>query len=91
MVISLEFARELSGHALGFIAADHALVSALLNWSGMQVEDLRQAAGTPEFEQFLLEFLLQDDERVLAFAQSRSVKPEIVMQACEVLRMGRDP
>lgn len=85
MAVSLQGARELAGMAIGFIAADATLTSALLDASGMRPEDLRAAAGKPEFDQFLLDFLLQDDQRVLDFSASTGIRPESVLHAREIL------
>ncbi len=81
-------ARDLAADALGFIAADPDLVTALLEVSGLQPGDLRKAAATPEFGLFLLDFILQDDRRVLAFAADRAVPPEAVLQARDWLVHG---
>lgn len=74
-------ARELAADALGFIASDPGMIAALLAGSGLQPGDLREAAGKPEFDLFLLDFILQEDDRVLAFAADRAVRPETVLQA----------
>lgn len=70
---------------MGFIASDPQMITALLEMSGLQPGDLRQAAAKPEFGLFLLDFILQEDSRVLAFAADQSLRPEAVLQAREWL------
>lgn len=84
-MLSESRARELAAEALGFIASDPEMVTALLEASGLQPGDLRRAAAKPEFGLFLLDFILQEDSRVLAFAADRALRPESVLQAREWL------
>ena len=57
----------------------------MLAASGMQPADLRAVATKPEFGIFLLDFILQDDRRVLDFARIQAVRPESVLHAREIL------
>lgn len=84
-MLSEERAQEIAGNALGFVASDRAMIQALLDVSGLDLADLRQAAERPEFAIFLLDFVLLDDDRVLAFAASQGIKPEAVLFARETL------
>ena len=83
-------ARELAANALPFIASDGELVGAMLAASGLAPGDLRQAADRPEFGLFLLDFILQDDGRVLAFAADQAIRPEVVLQARALLARHED-
>lgn len=93
-MLSEKRAQEMAQEALAFIASDAEMTAAMLDASGLQAADLRQAAGQPEFSEFLLDFILQQDDRVLAFADSQSVSPESVLHAREMLahrgRTGSD-
>ena len=71
--------------ALQFIAADQELTDAFLAMSGLRAQDLRQAAADPGFGVSLLDFLLEDDERVLRFARLAGIAPQEVMSARTVL------
>lgn len=84
-MLSEERAQEIAGNALGFVASDRAMIQALLDVSGLDLADLREAAERPEFAIFLLDFVLLDDDRVLAFAASQGIKPEAVLFARETL------
>lgn len=74
-------ARDLALRALPHIAADDELVEALLAMTGLRPQDLRQAVSDPGFALSLLDFLLEDDQRVLRFAQAAGIRPEEVMSA----------
>ncbi|TRW97755.1 DUF3572 family protein [Paracoccus sp. M683] len=84
-------AQAIAADALSFIAADGEMTAAMLAVSGLQVGDLRKAAEGPDFGIFLLDFILQDDQRVLAFAASQGVRPESVLHARDLLTHGGRP
>lgn len=84
-MLSEERAQEIAENALGFVAADRALIQALLDVSGLELADFRHAAKQPEFAVFVLDFVLLDDDRVLAFAASQAIKPESVLFARDTL------
>ncbi|RMC37867.1 DUF3572 domain-containing protein [Paracoccus alkanivorans] len=81
MSYSVAGARELAVRALVHIADRPELASALLAGSGLKPEALRQAAESPDFCLHILDFLLEDDSRVLDFAQALAIRPEEVMAA----------
>lgn len=83
-------ARNLSDNALHFIASDPELTAAMLAASGSDAGCLRQMAARPEFATFLLDFLLEEDARVLAFASAAGVRPEDVMAARHALSGPED-
>lgn len=78
-------ARDLAMLALQHIAADDEQVAALLAATGLRAQDLRQAVAEPGFALSLLDFLLEDDRRVLDFAETARIRPEEVMAARTVL------
>lgn len=84
-MLSKSRAQELASGALVFIASDDELASEMLAASGMQPADLRAVATSPEFGIFLLDFILQDDRRVLDFAHAQQIAPESVLHAREIL------
>ncbi|MTH63446.1 DUF3572 domain-containing protein [Paracoccus shanxieyensis] len=83
-------ARDIADAGFGHIAADADLVQALLAQSGSDVAGLRAMSARPEFAQFVLDFLLEQDQRVLDFAASAGIRPERVQMARAVLG-GGDP
>ena len=61
-------ARDIADAGFSHIAADAELIEALLAQSGSDVAGLRAMAARPEFAVFVLDFLLEQDQRVLDFA-----------------------
>lgn len=88
--MQLSEARDIADAGFQHIAGDADLVSALLAQSGTDVAGLRAMAGRPDFAQFVLDFLLEDDQRVLDFAAALGIKPQRLVMARAVLG-GGDP
>lgn len=88
-------ARDLAGSALLHIAGDPGLVSAFLGATGLQPGDLRAMAGGPDLPLHVLDFLLEDDSRVLEAASALAVRPQDLMAARTALSgpgsFGWDP
>lgn len=74
-------ARDLALRAFGHVAADPELAAALLATTGATPAGLRAMASRPEFAGFILDFLLESDERILGFAAAEGVTPEAVQRA----------
>ncbi|WP_199259326.1 DUF3572 domain-containing protein [Paracoccus binzhouensis] len=83
-------ARDIADTGFAHIAADPELVAALLAQSGSDAAGLRAMAARPEFAVFVLDFLLEQDQRVLDFARAAGLRPERVQMARAVLG-GGDP
>ena len=83
-------ARDIADTGFSHIAADAELIQALLAQSGSDVAGLRAMAARPEFAVFVLDFLLEQDQRVLDFAAGAGMRPERVQMARAVLG-GGDP
>ncbi len=77
--------------ALVWIAADPERATAFLATSGASVSDLRAGAQDPAFLGFVMDFLLGDDQAVIAFAGHHGCHPEEVMQARAALPGGDLP
>ena len=71
--MQLQQAETIALDALGFIVADEAIFSALQAQTGMGPEDLRQGA--------MLDFILDNDQRTLAFCEACQLEPELPMRA----------
>ena len=83
-------ARAIADQGFVHIAGDSDLVLALLAQSGSDAAGLRAMAARPEFAVFVLDFLLEQDQRVLDFAASAGIRPERVQMARAILG-GGDP
>ncbi len=86
-----ETAQTLALQVLAFIAADADLLAALLAQSGLTPQDLHQRAGDPETLAAVVDFLMAEDARVLAFAAAAGVKPEMVARMRAALPGGDVP
>ena len=83
-------ARDIADAGFAHIAGDPELVTSLLAQSGCDPAGLRAMAQSPEFAVFVLDFLLEMDQRVLDFALDSGIKPQRVQMARAVLG-GGDP
>ena len=79
--MQLQRAENIALDALGFIVADEAIFSALRAQTGMGPEDLRQGAGDPQVLGALLDFILDNDQRTMAFCEACQLEPELPMRA----------
>jgi len=77
-------------HALGHIAADDDLLGDFLDRSGLAPDELRARAGDPEFLGFVLEYLLGDEPRLLAFCEEAGLAPELPAAARRALPGGEE-
>lgn len=76
-----EAAEQVALAALGWIAADEERAQAFLGASGADAGDLRAQARDPMFLGFVLDFVVQDDESVLALAAHLPCAPEDILRA----------
>ena len=74
--------------ALDWLAGNEDAGGAFLAASGASADDLRARAGEPEFLCFVLEFLMSDEPRLLAFCANRNYPPDTPMQALSALPGG---
>lgn len=74
--------------ALIFLAGRPELMEACLWQSGLEASELLARAQEPEFLGFVLDFLLQSDEWVQAFATDAGLRPEDVAGARAALDGG---
>ena len=77
--------------ALGYLASDDDLLGAFLDQAGTDAAEVRQRANDSVFLGFVLDFLLQDDDRVIGFAQGQNMAPEDVVRARHALPGGDVP
>jgi 2-hydroxychromene-2-carboxylate isomerase len=86
-----QMAEALGALALGWIARDRELLDAFMGAAGLSPDELRARAGDPEFLGFVLDFVLEDDERVTAVAAEAGLAPEKLLAARAALPGGDAP
>lgn len=84
-----EQAETLALQALGHLATHDDLLEAFLAATGADLAGLRAGAGDPAFLGAVLDFLLQEDDRVLAFATALGIAPSLTAQARAALPGGQ--
>lgn len=83
---------EMTGiQALGWIAAQPELAGRFLDAAGASPDELRSRAADPEFLGFVLDFLLSDEEALVAFAQDAGIAPDRPLRARAALPGGELP
>lgn len=78
-------------HALAYVVSTEDLVLAFFAATGASPSDLRERAEEPEFLRGVLDFLLQEDARVLGFAEATGHVPALVQEAYASLPGGQTP
>jgi len=71
--------------ALAFIAADEDALVAMMAQSGLSAADLRARASDPALLGGVLDFLLADEQRLLAFCEARSLDARLPARARQAL------
>ena len=66
---------------IAYIASDEDRLERFLGLSGISLNDLQSSAASPEFQGFILDYALQDESLIIAFAESCSMKPETLQRA----------
>lgn len=82
-------AETLALQALAHLAGDDDLLAAFLAQTGAGMAELRRGAADPAFLGAVLDFILQEDGRVLGLAAAAGVAPERVAQARAALPGGQ--
>ena len=77
----VDSARSLAVSALAFIAADADRLYRFLNLTGLGPDNVRTAAADPAFLGSVLDYLVADEELLVAFASDAGLKPEAVARA----------
>lgn len=83
--MSRENALALALEALAWIVADNAERPRFMDEAGLQPIDLHHGARDPAFLEAVLDYLLQQDVRVRAFAMAGGHPPTAVAEARAVL------
>ncbi len=82
-----ETAQILALQALGWIAADDEIFPQFMTMTGTSLADLRARAGEADFQGAVLDFLLQEDARVVAFCEAHG-HPYTAPQAARMVLPG---
>ncbi|HEX7776428.1 MAG TPA: DUF3572 domain-containing protein [Parvibaculum sp.] len=85
-----EHAELIAIQALAHIAADEELLYAFVDLSGLAPDELRTRAGEPEILGGVLDFLLMDEKRLMAFCEAADLKPELPGIARRLLPGGEE-
>lgn len=86
-----ESAHVLALQALAFVAADEDLLLPFLAQSGLDPAALRARAEDPQLLAGVVDFLLAEDARVLAFAAGAGIRPEALITLRAALPGGDLP
>lgn len=76
--------------ALGYLAADPEHLERFLSLSGLDPADLRRAAASPGFFAGVLDFILEDESLLLAFAADHGINPAAIVRARSHLAQTRE-
>lgn len=75
--------------ALRWLATNEDLFPTFLAATGASVSDVAQSAARPEFLASVLDFVLSEDQWVIAMAAWAEIRPESLMQARAALPGGQ--
>ena len=67
--------------ALAYLAGDEKALNQFLGLTGMAVEDLKKGATEASFLAGILDYFLQDEALLLAFAGASDLTPETIARA----------
>ncbi|MAU41606.1 MAG: hypothetical protein CMF31_08280 [Kordiimonas sp.] len=86
-----EQAETIALQALTFLAADEDALAGLLRMTGISLQDLARNAADPSLLGGILDFLMQREERLLAFCDQEDIPPHFLQQARHALPGGALP
>lgn len=87
--MKVEAAETLALQALGWLAGEDELFGAFLGATGATPVAVAEAAGQPEFLAAVLDFLLQEDARIIAFCDAAGLAYALPLQARAALPGGQ--
>ena len=77
--------------ALAFLVSEEEALRGFLAHTGATADDLRLGAGNPQFLGGVLDFLLERDDRLLAFCDQVGITPEQTQRARSALPGAMPP
>lgn len=78
-------AEKIAIDALSYLAADPALLQRFLALSGLESSDIRQAARESGFLAGVLDFFMEHESNLIAYAMSSNLSPDDIRDARQVL------
>lgn len=91
MATEQDFAETLALQALGWLAAQDELFPVFLGSTGASAQDVALRAGDAEFLGSVLDFILMDDQWVIAFCDAAGLAYTQPLQARAMLPGGAGP
>lgn len=76
-----DHASTLAIEALSFVASDTVLFNRFLRLTGLELENLREAASEPAFLAGVLDFVIEDEATLNDFAAHAGIRPQDVAAA----------
>jgi len=86
-----ELAETIALQVLAHVAGDEDLLPRFVAETGLDGSDMAARAGEPEFQAGVLDFLLADEEALVAYCDGAGIKPEDIMRARQSLPGGTLP
>jgi hypothetical protein len=83
-------AEETAIAALGFIAADPALLPRFLALTGIDAAQIREVASQPGFLAGVLQFIMAHEPTLNAFCEASGTRPQDLAAALRALPFGED-
>jgi 2-hydroxychromene-2-carboxylate isomerase len=83
-------AQLLALRALAWLAQDTEQFQDFLTATGAGLDDIRARAGDPDFQLAILDFLLMDDQRIMAFCDAHALPYTAPQTARAALPGGED-
>ncbi|KZK79594.1 DUF3572 domain-containing protein [Pseudovibrio ascidiaceicola] len=83
-------AQEIAIGALTFLGSEPEQLGRFLSLAGIGPQEIRDAAAEPGFLAGVLEFLMQDEQLLLAYTESVGVRPTMIAAAHLKLAGGVD-
>ena len=80
-----ERAQTIALNALAYLAADEDWLNHFLNATGMDLDGLKAGAGDIGFLAGLMDYFLQNEALLLAFAAAEELAPETIIRARQQL------
>ncbi|MFD1795719.1 DUF3572 family protein [Paracoccus aurantiacus] len=83
--MSKQTAHDIADRLLLHILADEELLSSLLGRSGLNPSQLAEVVNGPGIHEFVLEFVSESDDRVMACADAIGARPDDIALASRML------
>ncbi len=83
-------AQEIAIGALSFLSNDPEQLGRFLSMAGIGPQEIRSSAAEPGFLAGVLEFMMQDEQLLLAFTESAGIRPTMIAVAHLKLAGGLD-